>query len=386
MKKILMLLFFAILFTGCSSKTIKEPAPLSNQQKIDYENKKRIDFIKSMLATSVSNTTCFNEEALESIVVLYPEVISEYFSIPSKIPSKYCTIKYNKGVPYVIGNSFFHLKRNFFTKVNTNGEITGYYSAGNERLTYISGNLTPIGELFVDLESGTIYSPSPNDGEMVVSYKDLGNMKFINNVLTTSRSIRYVNNGILVTIEFETDINILIVTSKYVIIQSDENVYLIHSDGSSNKYSSGLDKLYYSFRDSGKYYFMIKDEKKPTNANGYVLTLPGEGAGFVSSEMSFLEIGGVIYKNVFVTGGAGFIGGHLVDSLIKNNRVTVYDNLSSGKEDFIEPHFDNPNFKFIKGDILDIEKLKSSMEGCDFVFHLAANPDIRYGEKITDHD
>jgi hypothetical protein len=278
------------------------PAPLSKQQKIDLKNKNRIIDIKKFLDKSNFSKSCFNEKALGSIVALYPKVINEYFSIPSKIPSKHCTIKYNKGAPYVIGNSFFHLKRNFFTKVDTNNKITGYYSAGNKRLTYISKNLIPIGELFIDLETGTIYSPSSNKDEMVVSYRGLKNIKFINNILTTSKSIRYVNNGILVTIEFETDINILIVTSKYAIIQGDENVYLIHSDGSSNKYNSGRDKLYYLSRDYGKYRFVIKNKNNPTNANGYILTLPGEGAGFVSFEMSFLEIEGVIYKNVFVTG------------------------------------------------------------------------------------
>ncbi len=80
----------------------------------------------------------------------------------------------------------------------------------------------------------------------------------------------------------------------------------------------------------------------------------------------------------FVTGGAGFIGSHLVDELIKkNNKVVVYDNLSLGSKEFIKDHFKNKNFKFIKGDLLDQKLLNKSIKGNDFVFHLAANSDIK---------
>jgi UDP-glucose 4-epimerase len=79
----------------------------------------------------------------------------------------------------------------------------------------------------------------------------------------------------------------------------------------------------------------------------------------------------------FITGGAGFIGSHIVDALVKGNKVVVYDNLSSGSKDFISHHFKNKNFKFIKGDLLDKKFLGKSIKGCDFVFHLAANPDIK---------
>jgi len=83
---------------------------------------------------------------------------------------------------------------------------------------------------------------------------------------------------------------------------------------------------------------------------------------------------------VFVTGGAGFIGSYLVDKLMEgNNVVTVYDNLSSGKKQFIEQHFKKNNFNFIEGDLLDLEKLKNSIKNHDVVFHIAANPFVRLG-------
>ena len=86
----------------------------------------------------------------------------------------------------------------------------------------------------------------------------------------------------------------------------------------------------------------------------------------------------------FVTGGAGFIGSHLVDKLIENgDNVTVYDNLSSGKKEFIEQHLDNDNFTLIEGDLLDIDTLKDSIKNHDVIYHIAANPFVRLGEKQT---
>jgi UDP-glucose 4-epimerase len=90
---------------------------------------------------------------------------------------------------------------------------------------------------------------------------------------------------------------------------------------------------------------------------------------------------------VFITGGAGFIGSHLVDRLVADGHdVTVYDNLTNGKKEFIASHIISGKVKFIKADLLDLKKLKSSIKGHDIVFHLAANPDIRYGIKFTDTD
>lgn len=81
--------------------------------------------------------------------------------------------------------------------------------------------------------------------------------------------------------------------------------------------------------------------------------------------------------NCFVTGGAGFVGSHLVDRLMQDGHtVIVYDNLSLGRESFIRHHYGNKDFTFIKGDLLDVELLQSSSCSSDIVFHLAANSDI----------
>ncbi|MEF8873148.1 MAG: NAD-dependent epimerase/dehydratase family protein [Candidatus Thermoplasmatota archaeon] len=88
-------------------------------------------------------------------------------------------------------------------------------------------------------------------------------------------------------------------------------------------------------------------------------------------------------RNILVTGAAGFIGSHLCDALVKDNKVIGYDNLSSGKEEMIEHLEDEPNFELVVGDILDEEALSEQMKRCDMVFHLAANPDVRVGAEDT---
>lgn len=89
----------------------------------------------------------------------------------------------------------------------------------------------------------------------------------------------------------------------------------------------------------------------------------------------------------FVTGGAGFIGSHLVDRLIADgNSVTVFDNLSSGKEEFIASHKSNCHFQFIQGDLLNLGSVQEAIKGHEVVFHLAANPDARLGIADTGLD
>jgi len=83
--------------------------------------------------------------------------------------------------------------------------------------------------------------------------------------------------------------------------------------------------------------------------------------------------------NILVTGGAGFIGSHLCDSLVfRNHQVTAIDNLSLGKEENIVHLISKPNFRFYKQDILDKERMRDVLAHGQFeiIFHLAANSDI----------
>jgi UDP-glucose 4-epimerase len=79
-----------------------------------------------------------------------------------------------------------------------------------------------------------------------------------------------------------------------------------------------------------------------------------------------------------VTGGAGFIGSHLVDRLVLEGwRVRVLDNFSTGRLENIKHHVDNEMVEVVKGDLKDLEVVKSAVEGVDVVFHFAANPEVR---------
>lgn len=89
-------------------------------------------------------------------------------------------------------------------------------------------------------------------------------------------------------------------------------------------------------------------------------------------------------KKTFVTGGAGFIGSHIVDRLLKDGaQVTIYDNFSTGQEEFIAHHRDNFAVKIVRADTLDLDRLTAEMMGHDFVFHLQANADVRGGVMNT---
>jgi UDP-glucose 4-epimerase len=85
----------------------------------------------------------------------------------------------------------------------------------------------------------------------------------------------------------------------------------------------------------------------------------------------------------FVIGGAGFIGSHLVDRLVTRGAVTVYDNMSVGRRDFIGAHLKSGAAKLVEGDALDLPKLTEAIRGHDVVFHLAANPEARWGLERT---
>ena len=89
----------------------------------------------------------------------------------------------------------------------------------------------------------------------------------------------------------------------------------------------------------------------------------------------------------FVTGGAGFIGSQLVDRLLMDgNFVTTFDNFSTGRERFLEEALSSPQFVLMRGDTLDLPALTQAMRGADFVFHFAANADVRFGIEHTRKD
>ncbi|MEZ5286839.1 MAG: NAD-dependent epimerase/dehydratase family protein [Vicinamibacterales bacterium] len=87
--------------------------------------------------------------------------------------------------------------------------------------------------------------------------------------------------------------------------------------------------------------------------------------------------------HAFVTGGAGFIGSSLVDRLLADGHsVVAFDNFSTGQRAFLAGASGHAAFRLVEGDTLDQDALTRAMAGCDVVFHLAANADVRFG---TDH-
>ena len=83
---------------------------------------------------------------------------------------------------------------------------------------------------------------------------------------------------------------------------------------------------------------------------------------------------------IFITGAAGFIGSTLADRLLADGKTVVgFDNFSTGQRQFLEGALQNPRFKLMEGDNLDLPALTRAMAGCDAVFHLAANADVRFG-------
>jgi len=88
-----------------------------------------------------------------------------------------------------------------------------------------------------------------------------------------------------------------------------------------------------------------------------------------------------------ILGGAGFIGGHFTDKLLNystTEKVTIYDNFSSGRKWHYEHHLNNNRLNVIEGNIENTLYLKNSMIGHDVVIHLASNPDI--AKAITEPD
>jgi UDP-glucose 4-epimerase len=85
------------------------------------------------------------------------------------------------------------------------------------------------------------------------------------------------------------------------------------------------------------------------------------------------------FKAYFLAGGAGFIGSHFVDALLKQSKiekVTIYDNFTSGKEWHYAQHKNDPRLHVIKADLKNAEQLTSALQGHDAIMHFASNPDI----------
>lgn len=90
---------------------------------------------------------------------------------------------------------------------------------------------------------------------------------------------------------------------------------------------------------------------------------------------------------VFVSGGAGFIASHLIARLCRlGHEVVAYDNLILGRREHLAGCEGLPGFRFVEADLVDLDRVKRELRGCDLVFHLAANSDISHGAARTDVD
>ncbi|MFI4917958.1 MAG: NAD-dependent epimerase/dehydratase family protein [Legionellales bacterium] len=86
-----------------------------------------------------------------------------------------------------------------------------------------------------------------------------------------------------------------------------------------------------------------------------------------------------MFKSFFLVGGAGFIGSHFIDAYLKDSlvqKVTVYDNFSTGKEAHYQQHLHDARFSVVRGEIASSAQLTQAMQGHDVVMHFASNADI----------
>lgn len=94
-------------------------------------------------------------------------------------------------------------------------------------------------------------------------------------------------------------------------------------------------------------------------------------------------------RKILVTGGAGFIGSNLIEKLLElKARVVCLDNFATGKKENIDPFFSNPEFKFIEGDIRNLDTCRKACEGQEYVLHQAALGSVprSINDPITSND
>lgn len=85
-------------------------------------------------------------------------------------------------------------------------------------------------------------------------------------------------------------------------------------------------------------------------------------------------------KRACITGGAGFIGSNLADRLVERGvEVVILDNFSTGRREFVASLLSAPGVTLVEGDVLDVDTIERAVAGCDWVFHLQANADLRRG-------
>jgi UDP-glucose 4-epimerase len=83
--------------------------------------------------------------------------------------------------------------------------------------------------------------------------------------------------------------------------------------------------------------------------------------------------------NIFISGGAGFSGSHLLRRLLKDEkvgRVVVFDNFTSSRRSYLDGNIADSQLSIVGADLKDLDTLKTAMEGCEIIHHLAANLDI----------
>jgi UDP-glucose 4-epimerase len=92
-------------------------------------------------------------------------------------------------------------------------------------------------------------------------------------------------------------------------------------------------------------------------------------------------------RRACITGGAGFIGSNLADRLIAQGvEVVIVDDFRTGRREFVTDALERPGVRLLEGDVLDRALLEDAFQGCDWVFHLQANADVRWGLEHPRHD